>query len=140
MRRVVDRLLASAAVRFVISGGLAALAAVGTYYVCAVMLGLAPLLANLLAFILQFGISYQLHRVFSFKVDVDLRDSMSRYVVVSLSAFGLNTIWVWLLTDALALAPWTPIVPMIAVTPCITFFASRHWAFTPDDKDDFSVR
>jgi len=140
MMRLVDRLLASAAVRFVISGGVAAVAAVGTYTLCAVVLGLAPLLANLIAFLLQFGLSYQLHRVFSFKVDVKLRESMSRYVIVSLSAFGLNTIWVWLLTDPLGLAAWTPIIPMVFVTPCITFLASRHWAFTPDDRDDFSVR
>lgn len=140
MRRLVDRLLASPAIRFVISGGVAAVAAVGTYTLCAVVLGLAPLLANLLAFILQFGLSYQLHRAFSFKVDVNLRASMSRYVVVSLSAFALNTAWVWLFTDPLGLAAWTPIVPMIVVTPCVTFLASRHWAFTPGDRDDFSVR
>lgn len=140
MKRLVERLLASAAVRFVISGGVAAVAAVGTYALCAVVLGVPPLLANLIAFVLQFGVSYQLHRVFSFKVDVSLRASMTRYVVVSLSAFGLNTIWVWLLTGALGLAAWTPIVPMIVVTPCLTFLASRHWAFVAGDRDDFSVR
>lgn len=131
-------LLDTAPVRFVVSGGLAAVAAVGTYYLCAVTLAIAPLLANLIAFAVQFGISFQLHRLFSFKVTVNLIGSISRYVIVSLIAFLLNTLWVWLLTDPLALAPWTPIVPMVFVTPCITFFASRNWVFTPIAVDDFS--
>jgi len=131
---------ANAALRFVISGGLAALVAIGTYYAAAVVCGISPYLANLIAFALQFGVSYWLHRAFSFNVKAEVFGSMSRYALLSVLAFAINTGWVWLLTHALALTAWTPILPMVAVTPCITFFVARYWVFASAGKRGFIVR
>lgn len=121
----------AAFVRFAISGGGIAFIAVATYYVCAMPLHLPPLLANLIAYLVQLVIGYQVHRIYSFgQVRMD-RAGMARYLLLSLSALAMNSLWVWGLTDLAGFARWTPIVPMVAVTPIITFLVARHWVFVP---------
>lgn len=116
--------------RFAISGGIAACIAVFIYIVCAVFLALPPLTANLLSYAAQLGISYQLHRSFSFDGAAGGAGSMMRYGLLSLGAFACNSLWVWLCTHVLRLSPWTPLMPMIFVTPLMTFLLARHWVFT----------
>ncbi len=119
----------AAFLRFAINGGGVALVAVATYYMCAVLLGWAPLLANYVAYTTQLALGYQMHRLYSFRQSNINFPSMVRYLVMSVAAFGLNSLWVWLLTGRLGLASWTPIILMIAATPFMTFLVARHWVF-----------
>jgi hypothetical protein len=48
---------------------------------------------------------------------------------VSLISLGLNSFWVWLLTEPFRLSPAWPIVPMLFVTPLVTFTLNRQWVF-----------
>jgi hypothetical protein len=48
---------------------------------------------------------------------------------VSLISLGLNSLWVALITGPLGLGPAWPILPMLFVTPAVTFLLNRHWVF-----------
>jgi putative flippase GtrA len=115
--------------RFAVNGGGVALVAVATYCLCAVLLGWAPLLANFVAYATQLALGYQMHRLYSFRQSSTNFFSMARYLVMSVAAFALNSLWVWLLTAILGLASWTPIILMVAATPIMTFLVARYWVF-----------
>lgn len=129
MRALCKHFRRAAFVRFAINGGGVALVAVATYYLCAVILGWAPLLANFTAYVTQLVLGYQMHRIYSFRQGGANFASMARYILMSVSAFALNSLWVWLLTGLLGLASWAPIILMVAATPVMTFIVARHWVF-----------
>jgi putative flippase GtrA len=52
-----------------------------------------------------------------------------RFVVVSVISYALNSFWVWLLFSHLELGRAAPIVPMLFVTPAVTFVLNRQWVF-----------
>lgn len=132
--------LPAAFARFAISGGGVALVAVATYYLCAVPLALPPLLANLIAYLTQLVVGYQAHRIFSFRQQRRDRASMIRYALMSVGAFALNSLFVWALTDLAGLPRWTPIVPMVALTPLVTFALARYWVFADRDGPVLTLR
>ncbi|WP_336968247.1 GtrA family protein [Sphingobium aromaticiconvertens] len=119
----------AAFLRFAINGGGVALVAVATYCLCAIILGWAPLLANFVAYLTQLVLGYQMHRVYSFRQSDAHFPGIVRYLVMSVAAFALNSLWVWLLTGLLGWANWTPIIMMVAATPVMTFVVARHWVF-----------
>ena len=119
--------------RFAISGGIAACVAIGVYVACAIVMHFPPLTANLLSYVAQLGVSYQLHRSFSFAGASGGLRSMTRYGALSLAAFACNSLWVWICTHILRWPAWTPLAPMIFVTPLMTFLLAKHWVFGGDD-------
>jgi hypothetical protein len=50
-------------------------------------------------------------------------------VLVSLTGLLCNLFWVELLVHLMRAPDWTPVVPMIAVTPGLTFAINRWWVF-----------
>lgn len=122
----------NAPTRFVIGGGVVAMVTVVVYWALAIPLGVAPLAANLIAYLTQLVLGYHVHRVFSFKAGRAtgrLGERPLRYVLASLGAFAMNSAWVWLLTEPAQLPAWTPIIPMVLATPVVTFWVNRHWVF-----------
>lgn len=119
--------------RFAISGGLAACVAIMAYTLCAVLIGWSPLIANLLSYLAQLGVSYHLHCRFSFGITHGGMGSMARYAMLSVGAFACNSLWVWVCTHRLGLPAWTPLAPMIFVTPLMTFLLARYWVFAASD-------
>lgn len=115
--------------RFAANGGGIALVAVATYGLCATVLRWAPLAANLFAYLVQLALGYNIHRIYSFARSNADRASIIRYLIMSLAAFGLNSFWIWLLTGIFDLPTLTPIIPMVCVTPLMTFFVARQWVF-----------
>lgn len=119
-------------VRYAITGGgLTALAA-GIYWVVATPLKVAPLVANLAAYVFAVVAGYVVHSRWSFRGH-GRRDNVarttSRFFVASLVSLGLNSVWVWLLTGVLDGPTWWPVVPMIVVTPLAMFWLNRQWVF-----------
>jgi putative flippase GtrA len=57
------------------------------------------------------------------------RSTGVKFVTVSLISLGLNSLWVWLFTGPLELSPAWPILPMLFVTPAVTFLLNRQWVF-----------
>jgi putative flippase GtrA len=52
-----------------------------------------------------------------------------RFATVSVISYALNSFWVWLLYTHLDLGRAAPIIPMLFVTPVVTFVLNRQWVF-----------
>ena len=128
-----QRTIAGQLFRFVISGGLVTALGVAVYALVALALKWHPQIGNLLAYLTAAGTGYVLHSRWSFRGHGrrnNLARTGSRFLIVSLISLGLNSFWVWLLTEPLALDPAWPIVPMLFVTPLVTFTLNRQWVFS----------
>jgi len=119
-------------VRYVIIGGLITALGAAIYYGCAEFLGIEPLIANLIAFIVGVIIGYVAHSQVSFRGHGerdDLARTGGRFIAVGLFGLSLNSFWVWSLVHWANGPNWWPIVPMVFVTPLATFLMHRHWTF-----------
>lgn len=105
---------------------------VGAYWVPATFFGVAPLLANLLGYAVAVAFGYVLHSRISFRGH-GRRDRQgvrtARFFVVSLVSLVLNSLFVWVLTGPLDGPTWWPVIPMLFVTPLVTFSLNRQWVF-----------
>ena len=120
-------------VRFGITGGFMTLLGVGIYWYCASVMGFAPLFATFIAYVIAIAIGYVAHSQFSFrghgKRDNHLRTT-SRFFAGSMLSYGLNSLWVWILTGLLHGPAWWGIPAMVLVTPVIIFWVNRRWVFS----------
>jgi putative flippase GtrA len=118
--------------RFGMVGGLVTALGAGVYWVLATFFGIAPLIANLMGYLVAFAVGYVLHSRVSFRGH-GRRDNVARttgrFFIVSLVSLGLNSLWVWLLTGLLDGPTWWPVVPMLFVSPLVTFELNRRWTF-----------
>lgn len=117
--------------RFLVSGGIVTALGVGVYALVALVLRWHPQLGNFLAYVTAMATGYMLHSRWSFRDHGGTRSggTMARFITVSLISLGLNSFWVWLLTEPLRLSPAWPIAPMLFVTPLVTFTLNRQWVF-----------
>lgn len=131
VERVRGSEMLSQLIRFGLVGGAVTALGAGAYLVAAYA-GVAPLLANVLAYVVAMAAGYVLHSRVSFRGHGN-RDNPGRrtirFVTVSLISFALNSLFVWLLTGPLGGALWWPVVPMLFVTPLVTFNLNRRWVF-----------
>ena len=118
--------------RFGLVGGFVTALGALAYWVPATYLGVPPLLANLLGYCVAGALGYVLHSRVSFRGHGS-RDQVAvrtlRFFIVSLVSLGLNSLFVWLLTGPMHGPTWWPVVPMIFVTPLVTFALNRQWVF-----------
>ena len=117
--------------RFVVSGAFVTALAVGVYALVALLLRWHPQLANFLAYSVSLATGYFMHSEWSFRGHGGQRTHATkvRFITVSLISYALNSFWVWLLTTPLRLDPAWPILPMLFVTPLVTFVLNRQWVF-----------
>jgi putative flippase GtrA len=117
--------------RFVISGAIVTGLGVGVYALVALVLRWHPQLGNLIAYLVAMGTGYVAHSRWSFRGHGGdrTRATQVRFVVVSLISYALNSLWVWLLFTHFALGRGAPILPMLFVTPVVTFVLNRQWVF-----------
>jgi putative flippase GtrA len=127
-----QRIVALQVVRFAITGGLVTALSLVVYAAIAVWHRGSPQLANFLAYVVAAATGYVMHSRWSFR-DHGSRDNTarttSRFAMVSLISYALNSFWVWLFTQPLGLAPQWPMLPMLFVTPGVTFLLNRKWVF-----------
>ena len=120
-------------VRYGLTGGFVTALGAALYWVTATFMGVHPLIANVFAYALCVAIGYVLHSRWSFKGHGsrdNLARTTSRFFMVSLVSFLLNSVFVWVLTGPLLDGPtWWPVVPMLFVTPLVTFALNRRWVF-----------
>ncbi len=94
----------------------------------------SPQVANFLGYLTAMITGYVLHSRWSFR-DHGKRDNpartTSRFLIVSLISYGLNAGFVFLLTDSrMAAGPWWwPLLPILFLTPAVTFVLNRQWVF-----------
>jgi putative flippase GtrA len=117
--------------RFVVSGAFVTALGVGVYAIVALALRWHPQLGNFLAYAVAMATGYVMHSRWSFRGHGAERDHRTkvRFVIVSLISYALNSFWVWLLFTQLQLGRAAPIVPMLFVTPAVTFLLNRQWVF-----------
>ena len=118
-------------VRYALTGGLASIVNIGVYWLLAAG-GMDPNLAWAIGFVAAVLVGYVVHSRWSFRGH-GRRDNLartgSRFVIVSLISFGLNSLWVWLLVQQLDLPLWAPYPLVLGVTPLIVFALNRKWVF-----------
>ena len=125
------RAVAGQVLRFLIAGGIVTLVGVGVYAFIALVLRWHPQLGNFAAYLVTMAVGYMMHSRFSFRDHGGDRGHHTalKFAVVSIISFGLNYLWVWLCTEKLALGPAWPILPMVTITPAVTFTLNRQWVF-----------
>jgi putative flippase GtrA len=127
-----DSTLMGQLIRFGTVGGFVTALSVVVYYVPATWFGVAPLLANLLGYGVAVALGYVLHSRVSFRGHGS-RDNpvqrTGRFFIVSLVSLGLNSLFVGILTGPLHGPTWWPVLPMLFVTPLVTFTLNRQWVF-----------
>ena len=125
------RMMVAQLARFIISGALVTALGVGVYAVVALLLRWEPQLGNFLAYVVAVGTGYVMHSRWSFRDHGGERTHSTkvRFVTVSIVSYLLNSFWVWLLFSYLQLGRGAPIVPMLFVTPLVTFALNRQWVF-----------
>jgi putative flippase GtrA len=132
LRREERLVLLGQIVRFGITGGLLTVGVAAAYWAVAELLGVDPLVSMTLVYLAFTGLGYLLHSRWSFK-DHGSRDQMHvrtvRFFAVNTLGFLSNQFFVWLLTKHLGGPTWWPVIPIIFVTPVLTFTLNRRWVF-----------
>lgn len=126
------RILIGQIIRFGLSGGLLTLLVALSYWVIARFFAVDPMLSMTMVYLFFTGIGYLLHSRFSF-AGHGARDQVHRrtirFFIVNTLGFATNQFFVWWLTKYLGGALWWPTIPIIFVTPVITFTLNRRWVF-----------
>lgn len=119
-------------VRYAITGGGITLLGAALYTGLVLATAIHPQLAMFAAYVVCVAVGYVLHSRWSFRGHGS-RDSVARttarFFVVSLVSYGLNAFWTWFCINVLHLPEWTPVVPLLFVTPLATFALNRNWVF-----------
>ena len=120
-------------VRFGLTGGLLTVLVAGGYWIVAELLGVEPMLSMTLNYLVFTGLGYVLHSRFSFKGH-GTRDNAPvrtvRFFTVNTLGFLLNQLFVWFLVKHLGGPTWWPVIPILFVTPLVTFALNRRWVFS----------
>lgn len=108
--------------------GIAAMAVHWLVVAALVPLGLAPLLANIVAFAVAFNVSYAGHRHWTFAATARHESTFKRFLGVALLSFALNEILYYLLLRA-GLEYRVALFLVLVAVAALTFVLSRYWAF-----------
>ncbi len=126
------RILIGQIVRFGLTGGFLTIAVAAAYWAVAEFLGVAPMLSMTLVYLTFTGVGYLLHSRFSF-AGHGSRDNApvrtARFFTVNTLGFLSNQFFVWLLVEQMGGPTWWPVIPIIFVTPVLTFTLNRVWVF-----------
>lgn len=119
-------------IRYAISGGGLTLFYSAVYWIAAVPAGINPLIANCIAFAVTVVLGFVVHSRWSF-AGHGRRDRPVRapaiFLLVNLAGFALNSFWVWAIAVYGGLSPSLPLLPIIFVTPWVSFYLNRRWTF-----------
>ena len=115
---------------FTIVGAIAAL----VHYISALILEgclmLSPGLANFLAFLLAFPVSYFGHRALSFANSNNTHGyAFPRFLLVACSGFAGNQIMLLALLRFSAIPFWLALAIVMVIVALATYLLSRYWAF-----------
>jgi putative flippase GtrA len=93
-----------------------------------------PMIAHFIAYAISVVVGFFINRHWTFRGfggEKTILASGLQFGAVSLLGFSLNTVFVWLLTGPVFNGPsWWPLVPIMFVTPFVTFAFNRKWSFS----------
>lgn len=126
------RAIATQAARYAFAGMAITLLVAASYWAIAEFLHVDPMVSLALVFVFFTFVSYFTHGAFSFRGHGE-RDRhhvrLARFLVVNLVGLASNQLFVWLLVKHLGGPNWWPVIPIIFVTPALTFMLHRRWVF-----------
>ena len=119
-------------VRYGLAGLAITLAAAGSYWAITDLLHIDPMASYGIVFLVFSGISYVTHGEFSFRGHGG-RDRhhirMGRFFAINVLGFLVNQAFIWLLVKQLDGPTWWPTVPMVFLTPLLTFALHRRFVY-----------
>jgi putative flippase GtrA len=120
------------AARYGLAGGIITLLVAASYWAIAEFLSVDPMVSLTIVFLFFTVVSYFAHGEFSFRGHGE-RDRqhlrLLRFLIVNLVGFAANQFFVWLLVKQLGGPNWWPVLPIIFVTPLLTFTLHRRWVY-----------
>lgn len=90
---------------------------------------LQPLLANLCAFLLAIGVSFSGNYFWTFRLQVNFASAMRRFLIIRVSALGLNTMLLAIILRADIVSTNVAAIFSALIVGGFSFFASKLWAF-----------
>jgi putative flippase GtrA len=118
--------------RYAVAGLAITLAAAGSYWAITDLLHVDPMASYTIVFLVFSVISYVTHGEYSFR-DHGERDRhhirMGRFLAINVLGFLLNQLFIWLLVKQLGGPTWWPTIPMVFVTPLLTFALHRRFVY-----------
>ena len=124
--------------RYALAGFVITLAVAASYWAIAEFLRVDPMISFTIVFITFSAISYFTHGAFSFR-DHGARRSLDgkmgqhvrigRFFAVNVIGYLVNQGFIWLLVMELDGPTWWPTIPMIFVTPLLTFTLHRRFVY-----------
>jgi putative flippase GtrA len=119
-------------VRYALAGFAITLLVAGSYWAITDLLHVDPMVSFTLVFLVFSVISYVTHGEYSFRGHGD-RDRhhirLSRFLAVNILGFLINQGFIWLLVKQMNGPTWWSTVPMVFVTPLITFSLHRRFVY-----------
>lgn len=118
--------------RYAFAGLAITLFVAGSYWAIAEFLHVDPMVSLTVVFVVFTFVGYYTHGSFSFR-DHGERDRqhvrLGRFLIVNFIGFATNQVFVWLLVKHLHGPNWWPVIPIVFVTPALTFMLHRRWVF-----------
>ena len=119
--------------RYAFAGLAITLAVAGSYWAITDLAGIDPMISFTIVFIVFSVISYVTHGEFSFKGH-GTRDQhhirMGRFLAVNVLGYLVNQGFIWLLVKQLDGPTWWPTIPMVFLTPLLTFTLHRKFVYS----------
>ena len=126
------RAVAVQAARYAFAGAVITVLVAASYWAVAEFLHVDPMLSLALVFLFFTGVSYVTHGAYSFRGH-GARDRThvraTRFLIINVAGFLTNQLFVWLLVKELGGPTWWPVIPIVFVTPLLTFTLHRRWVF-----------
>lgn len=126
------RAVALQVARYAFAGAAITVLVAASYWAIAEFLQVDPMVSLTIVFLFFTVVSYFTHGSFSFRGHGE-RDRqhirLARFLVVNIIGFATNQLFVWLLVKHLGGPTWWPVIPIIFVTPVLTFMLHRRWVF-----------
>lgn len=119
--------------RYALAGGAITVLVAASYWALAEFGGVDPMVSLAIVFVFFSIVSYVVHGVFSFRGH-GARDRHhvrgARFLMVNIIGFLVNQFFVWLLVKQIGGPTWWPTVPIIFVTPLLTFALHRRFVYS----------
>ncbi len=116
--------------RFFIAGGFAGVADLIFLYILHNVFGAYYLLSAIVAFLLAFGISFLLHKFWTFKSHTEkAHRQVGMYLLASLFGLLLNTFFMYVFVSRFSLNVIISQVISGLLVACVSFFVSRNLVF-----------
>ncbi len=92
-------------------------------------LGMTPLVANFVAFLVAFGVSFTGHYFWTFGQTSSVRSAMVRFFLVSVSGLAINQAIVWIVVNVMGQSFLLAMALAVLIIPVASFVSSKFWAF-----------